>query len=123
MEFDEVIRYLHGLAESLDRPWLIPGRMIAVQRQIKQEHYTRQQFAQIQTTISDLERKVKELSKDVEGHYEVIKELCTAILAIDGWKALNHECLFAYLQKKKNLVILNICLNSKILEMPLIIAE
>lgn len=33
----------------------------------------------------------------IEGHYEIIKELCTAILMLDGWKALNHECLFAYL--------------------------
>lgn len=42
----------------------------------------------------------------LEGHYEIIKELCTAILALDGWKALNHECLFAYLkQKKKNLEV------------------
>lgn len=39
----------------------------------------------------------------LEGHYEIIKELCTAILAIEGWKALNHECLFAYLRKKKNI--------------------
>ena len=32
-----------------------------------------------------------------EEYYEIIKELCTAILSIEGWKALNHECLFAYL--------------------------
>ena len=37
----------------------------------------------------------------LEGHYEIVKELCTAILALDGWKALNHECLFAYLKLKK----------------------
>ncbi len=37
----------------------------------------------------------------LEGHYEIIKELCTAILALEGWKALNHECLFAYLKQKK----------------------
>ena len=37
----------------------------------------------------------------LEGHYEIIKELCTAILALDGWKALNHECLFAYLKSKR----------------------
>lgn len=41
----------------------------------------------------------------LEGHYEIIKELCTALLLLDGWKALNHECLFAYLRKKKNLEI------------------
>lgn len=37
----------------------------------------------------------------VEGHYEIIKEMCTAILALDGWKALDHESLFAYMQKKR----------------------
>src|SRR3989344_8828160 len=39
----------------------------------------------------------------LEGHYEIIKELCTAILMLEGWKALNHECLFAYLKTKKDL--------------------
>ena len=33
----------------------------------------------------------------IEGHYEIIKELFTAIISLDGWKALNHECLFAYI--------------------------
>jgi len=37
----------------------------------------------------------------IEGHYEIIKELCSAILALDGWKALNHECLFSYIKNKK----------------------
>lgn len=37
----------------------------------------------------------------LEGHYEIIKELATAILARDGWKALNHECLFAYLRTRR----------------------
>ena len=42
----------------------------------------------------------------LEGHYEIVKELCTAILALDGWKALNHECLYSYLKlKKKDLEI------------------
>jgi len=50
---------------------------------------------------------VKEKAKQfpslfLEGHYEIIKELCTAILALGGWKALNHECLFAYLKNKKS---------------------
>ncbi len=36
----------------------------------------------------------------IEGYYEIIKELFTAILALDGWKALNHECLFAYIKEK-----------------------
>jgi len=37
----------------------------------------------------------------LEGYYEILKELTTAIIAIDGWKALNHECLFTYLKEKK----------------------
>ncbi len=48
---------------------------------------------------------VKNKSKEfpslfLEGYYEIIKELCTAILALDGWKALDHECMFAYLKNK-----------------------
>lgn len=37
----------------------------------------------------------------LEGYYEIVKELCTAILVLDGWKALNHECLFTYLKEKR----------------------
>ena len=37
----------------------------------------------------------------LEGHYEIIKELCTAILAFEGWKAINHECLFSYLKNSE----------------------
>lgn len=40
-------------------------------------------------------------SLSLEGHYEIIKELCTAILALDGWKALDHECMFTYLKYQK----------------------
>ena len=36
-----------------------------------------------------------------EGYYEIIKELATAILLLEGWKSLNHECLFAFLKEKK----------------------
>ncbi len=37
----------------------------------------------------------------LEGYYEIIKELCTAIIVLEGWKALSHECLFAYLKQRK----------------------
>src|SRR3989338_662355 len=37
----------------------------------------------------------------IEGHYEIIKELSTAILALDGWSSLDHECLFAYLKHER----------------------
>ena len=51
-------------------------------------------------SVSD---KVKEFpSLFIEGYYEIIKELCSAILILDGWKALNHECLFAYLKNNKS---------------------
>lgn len=51
-------------------------------------------------TIKDKAKKYPSLF--IEGHYEVIKELCTAVLILDGWKALDHECLFAYLKSKKS---------------------
>src|SRR3989344_8406291 len=35
----------------------------------------------------------------IEGYYEIIKELITAIMAIDGWKTLSHELLVGYLAK------------------------
>ncbi len=41
----------------------------------------------------------------LEGHYEIIKELCTAILAAEGWNALDHECMFAYIRKKEDIAI------------------
>ncbi len=40
----------------------------------------------------------------IEGHYEIIKELIVAILALDGWKATTHDCLFQYvIEKRQNL--------------------
>jgi len=36
----------------------------------------------------------------IEGYYEIIKELFLSILCLDGWKATNHECLFAYISTK-----------------------
>ncbi len=37
----------------------------------------------------------------IEGYYEIIKELATALLCLDGWKAENHDCLFQYLFEKR----------------------
>ncbi|MBI4143824.1 hypothetical protein HY486_01085 [Candidatus Woesearchaeota archaeon] len=34
-----------------------------------------------------------------EAHYEIVKELITAILAIDGWKTTSHEMLIGYVAK------------------------
>ena len=36
----------------------------------------------------------------LEAHYEVIKELTTALLAIDGYKTLSHLALIQYLREK-----------------------
>lgn len=33
----------------------------------------------------------------VEGYYEIIKELLTALLSLDGYKSLSHELLVGYL--------------------------
>ena len=35
----------------------------------------------------------------VEGYYEIIKELITAIMSIDGWKTVSHELLIGYIAK------------------------
>ncbi len=35
----------------------------------------------------------------VEGYYEVIKELLTALMCLDGYKTNSHEALIAYLHK------------------------
>lgn len=42
----------------------------------------------------------KYVSLVVDGHYEVIKELLTALLYIEGLKSDNHECLIAFLKDK-----------------------
>ncbi len=36
----------------------------------------------------------------VEGYYEIIKELLTAYLNLDGMESSNHECLIRYFQKQ-----------------------
>jgi|SRR3989344_7378775 len=47
------------------------------------------------------EKNKKYTSLFLEGYYEIIKELATAILLLDGWKSENHDCLFQYLIEKK----------------------
>lgn len=34
-----------------------------------------------------------------EGYYEIIKEIITALMAIDGYKTTSHEALVAYLKE------------------------
>ena len=48
----------------------------------------------------DVESKDDEFcSLIVEGYYEVLKELMTALLAVDGLKTTSHECLIAYVER------------------------
>lgn len=35
----------------------------------------------------------------VEGYYEIVKELITAIMSTEGWKTVSHELLIGYLAK------------------------
>ena len=35
----------------------------------------------------------------VEEYYEIIKELITALMSVDGWKTVSHELLVGYLAK------------------------
>lgn len=48
---------------------------------------------------TDLRFKSKYTSIAVDGYYEVIKELLTALLSLEGYKSENHECLISYLSK------------------------
>ena len=51
------------------------------------------------------EKSLKNLDKNefstliVEGYYEIIKELITAIMSTDGYKTLSHELLIGYVDK------------------------
>ncbi|MCK4589581.1 MAG: hypothetical protein KAT77_04000 [Nanoarchaeota archaeon] len=44
----------------------------------------------------------KETSLIVESYYEVIKELITGLMVIDGYKTTSHEALIIYLKKFYN---------------------
>jgi hypothetical protein len=48
---------------------------------------------------SNLKFDAKYTSIVVEGYYETIKELLTALLYLEGLKSDNHECLIAYLKE------------------------
>ena len=53
--------------------------------------------------VSLRERSINAMKPDefstliVEGYYEIIKELITAIMSVDGWKTVSHEMLIGYL--------------------------
>ncbi len=44
-----------------------------------------------------LEDKVDFTSISVENYYEIIKELITGLMAVEGYKTLSHEVLVVYL--------------------------
>jgi len=56
--------------------------------------------------ISLLEERIKTQNKSkmavliVSDYYEIIKELITAILLVDGYKTLNHKDLIDYLKER-----------------------
>lgn len=52
----------------------------------------------IELRESDLRNKSEEfVTLIVEGYCEIIKELITAVMAIDGYKTISHELLVGYL--------------------------
>lgn len=48
---------------------------------------------------SNLKFDSKYTSIAVDGYYEIIKELLTALLYLEGYRSDNHECLVSYLNK------------------------
>lgn len=48
---------------------------------------------------SNLKFDSKYTSIAVDGYYEIMKELLTALLYLEGYKSDNHECLIAYLKE------------------------
>ncbi len=51
-----------------------------------------------QERFSDI-KKEKKIYKIIEQYYEVIKELITALMYLDGFKTLSHKMLLYYLEK------------------------
>ena len=47
-----------------------------------------------------LEDKADFTSISVENYYEIIKELITGLMAVEGYKTLSHEALVVYLSYK-----------------------
>ncbi|UZE93978.1 MAG: hypothetical protein IB618_00160 [Candidatus Pacearchaeota archaeon] len=54
-----------------------------------------------QERFSDVEKE-KKTYKIIEQYYEVIKELITALMYLDGFKTLSHKALLFYLEKNYN---------------------
>lgn len=59
------------------------------------------QAASLKELAADRLKDIKDLKKPyqiIEEYYEIVKELVTAILCIDGYKTLSHKALFTYLE-------------------------
>lgn len=56
--------------------------------------------------VALIEKRIKQQDREnmaaliITDYYEIIKELITAILLIDGYKTLSHKDLFEYLNSK-----------------------
>lgn len=53
-----------------------------------------------QKAIKQIKRDKETTSIIVEGYYEIIKELLTALLLKEGFKSNNHECLISFFKNK-----------------------
>jgi len=80
---------------------------ICKQEFIKERTPDLNQIASIKETANNREQLIetieindKNASFIVEGYYEVIKELLTALLLKNGFRSKNHQCLISYLYKK-----------------------
>ena len=56
-------------------------------------------MAELRIEFWSQEFNTKYTSLIVDGYYETIKELLTAMLSLEGYKSDNHECLIAYLKE------------------------
>ena len=57
-------------------------------------------MAKTRKDLAKLLENKRELSSIlIETYYEIIKELISGIMAVDGYKTLSHEALVAYLER------------------------
>lgn len=71
-------------------------------RKVKQDkELAKSILKMIEVRIKEVEKKDKKefASLVVEDYYEIIKEIATGLMAIDGYKTLSHEVLIGYLKE------------------------
>lgn len=64
----------------------------------KNENRAKSLIEMAKERFNDINKETKPY-KIVEGYYEIIKELITAIMYINGFKTLSHKSLILYLEK------------------------